>query len=162
MAVPLSTYLNDHLGGARIAVELLEAMRDGHDDPKFREFASSLLPEVQKDDRTLRTIAERIGPGPSAIKEAGGWLVEKAARLKLGPSGSTDFAMFETLELLTLGIHGKSCLWEALQVVSRVNRRLKEFDFEELIQRAQQQYEEVNRRRLELARTVLSSGTEAA
>ncbi|MEG9436594.1 hypothetical protein JAO29_10525 [Edaphobacter sp. HDX4] len=162
MAVPLSTYLNDHLGGARIAVELLEAMRDGHDDPKFREFATSLLPEVQQDDRTLRTIAERIGPGPSAIKEAGGWLVEKAARLKLGPSGSTDFAMFETLELLTLGIHGKSCLWEALQVVSRVDSRLQEFDFEELIRRAQQQYEEVDRRRLELARTVLSSGTEAA
>jgi hypothetical protein len=162
MAAPISTYLNDHIGGARVAVQLLEAMRDGHDDPQFRNFAASLLPGIQQDDRTLRTIAEKIGPGPSAIKEAGGWLLEKAARLKVGPTGSTDFAMFEALELLTLGIHGKSCLWEALQVVSKADSRLQEFNFEELISRARQQYEEVDRRRLDLARIVLCSTDDAA
>jgi len=64
MSEPLVTYLNDHLGGAQIAVQVLEAMRDQHDDPKFREFASTLLPEIEADDRVLRSIAEKIGPVP--------------------------------------------------------------------------------------------------
>ena len=32
MSDPLSTYLHDHLGGAKAAIDLLEAMRDGHKD----------------------------------------------------------------------------------------------------------------------------------
>ena len=115
MSDPLVTYVNDHLGGARLAVELLEAMRDQHDDKNFRDLATVLLLAIQADDHTLRAIAEKIGTGPSAIKEVGGWIVEKAARLKLGHTGSTDFAMFESLELLAIGIHGKLCLCKALQ-----------------------------------------------
>ena len=42
MSEALVTYLNDHLGGAQIAVQLLEAMRDQHDDQDFRQFASVL------------------------------------------------------------------------------------------------------------------------
>jgi hypothetical protein len=156
MSDPLITYLNDHLGGAQIAVQVLEAMRDQHDDQRFREFASVLLPEIQVDDRTLRSIANKIGPGPSAVKEAGGWLLEKFARLKLGHTGSTNFEMFESLELLVLGIHGKLCLWKALQVASRLDSRLREYNFEELVSRAHQQYDKVESQRLDLAETVLS------
>ena len=155
MSDPLVTYVNDHLGGARIAVELLEAMRDQHDDKNFRDLATVLLLAIQADDHTLRAIAGKIGTGPSAIKEVGGWIVEKAARLKLGHTGSTDFALFESLELLAIGIHGKLCLWKALQVASAADSRLHGFDFETLISRAQQQYDRVERNRLHLARTVL-------
>ena len=156
MSEPLVTYVNDHLGGARIALQLLEGMRDQHEDQRFRDFAAALLPEVQADDHTLRSIAEKIGSSPSAVKEVGGWLLEKATRLKLGHTGSRDFAMFESLELLVLGIHGKLCLWKALQVASRPNSRLREFDFEKLIGRAQQQYDKVESERLNLAQAVLS------
>ena len=89
MSEALVTYLNDHLGGAQIAVQLLEAMRDQHDDQDFRQFASVLLPEIEADDRTLRCIVQKVGSAPSAVKRAGGWLLEKAARLKLGHTGST-------------------------------------------------------------------------
>jgi hypothetical protein len=157
MSEPLVTYVNDHLGGARIALQLLEAMRDQHDDQRFRDFAAVLLPQIQADDRTLRSIAEKIGSGPSAVKEVGGWILEKATRLKLGHTGSTDLAMFESLELLVLGIHGKLCLWKALQVASRPDSRLREFDFGELIGRAQQQYDKVESERLNLAQRVLLS-----
>jgi hypothetical protein len=156
MSEPLVTYLKDHLGGAQIAVEALEIMRDQHDDPRFREFATSLLPEIQADDRTLRSIAEKIGSGPSAAKQAGGWLLEKLARLKLGHAGSTNFEMFESLELLAVGIQGKLCLWKALQEASKLDTRLREFDYEELISRARQQHGEVESQRLNLAQTVLS------
>jgi hypothetical protein len=156
MSDPLVAYLNDHLGGAEIAVQVLQAMRDQHDNPRFREFAGVLLPEIQADDAKLRSIAEKIGPGPSAIKQAGGWLLEKLARFKLGHTGSSNFEMFESLELLAVGIHGKQCLWKALQVASRLDSRLREYDFEVLDSRAQQQYDKVESERLNLAQTVLS------
>ena len=148
MSDPLITYVNDHIGGARIAIHLLEAMRDQHDDQNFRDLASVLLPAIRDDDHVPRIIAERIGPGPSPIKEGGRWIREKAGWLKLGHTGSTDFAMFESLELLVLGIHGKLCLWKTLLVVSSTDSRLHGFDFEALSCRA------LERNRLHLARTI--------
>jgi hypothetical protein len=121
----------------------------------LRDLATVQLMAIQADDHTLRAIAEKIGSGPSAIKEVGGWIVEKAARLKLGHTGSTDFAIFESLELLAIGIHCKLCLWKALQVASRSDSRLQGFDFETLIIRAQRQYDHIERNRLHLAETVL-------
>jgi hypothetical protein len=156
MSEPLNTYLNDHLGGAQIAVQVLEAMRDQHDDERFRKFADSLLPEIQRDDRTLRSITERIGTSPSVVKQVGGWLLEKTTRVKLGHTGSTNFEMFESLELLALGIHGKLCLWKGLEVASKLDSRLREYNFAELKSRAAQQYDRVEGARLELAETVLS------
>jgi hypothetical protein len=156
MPEPLITYLSDHAGGAQIAVQLLEAMRDQHDNQEFRQFASVLLPEIQADNLALRHIAEKIGSGPNAVKQVGGWILEKAARLKLGHTGSTTFELFESLELLALGIYGKLSLWKALQAASSSDARLREYDFESLARRAQQQYDEVESQRLNLAQTVLS------
>jgi hypothetical protein len=155
MSEALVTYLNDHLGGAQIAVELLEAMRDQHDDQDFRQFAGVLLPEIEADDLTLRHIIEKVGPGPSAVKRFGGWIVEKAARLKLGHTGSTSFELFESLELVALGIQGKLCLWKALQAASTSDARLREYDFETLMRRAEDQYGQVESRRIRLAQLVL-------
>jgi hypothetical protein len=83
-------------------------------------------------------------------------MLEKVARLKLGHTGSTDFEMFESLELLALGIFGKLALWRALQNASRLDARLRGYDFDRLILRARQQYETVESRRLDLAAMVLS------
>jgi hypothetical protein len=156
MSDALVIYLNDHLGGAQIAVQLLEAMRDLNDEQEFRQFASVLLPEIRADDLTLHHIAENIGSGPSAVKQVGGWLLEKATRLKLGHTGSRNFELFESMELLALGIQGKLALWKALQAASGLDPRLREYDFESLIRRAQQQYGDVENHRLGLARVVLA------
>jgi hypothetical protein len=156
MSEPLVTYLNDHLGGAQIAIQLLEGRRDRHNNQRFRGFARLLLPEIEADDRTLRTIAEKIDAGTGVAKQVGGWLLEKVSRLKLGHTGSTDFEMFESLELLALGIHGKLCLWKALQAASRRDPRLREYNFAEFIGRAEQQYNKVESQRLDLAQIVLS------
>jgi hypothetical protein len=51
-----------------------------------------------------------LGQVQAQSKKASGWLLEKAMRLKLGHSGTTDFAMFESFELLARGIQGKLCL----------------------------------------------------
>ena len=156
MSEPLVTYLNDHLSGAQIALQVLEAMRDQHGDQGFRDFANLLLPEIEADDRLLRSIAEKIGSGPSAVKQLGGWLAEKLSRIKLGHTGSTNFELFESLEFLVLGIHGKLCLWKALEEAARLDARLREYNFGALRARAQNQYDKVETHRLTLAKTVLS------
>src|ERR1700722_13854458 len=83
----------------------------------------------------LRSIAEKIGSGPSIAKQAGGWLLEKTSRLKLGHAGSIDFGMFESLEFLALGIYGNLFLWKALQAAAELDSRLREYDFEKLVSR---------------------------
>jgi hypothetical protein len=156
MSEPLVIYLNDHLAGAQIAVQLLESMRNQNDDQEFRQFASVLLPEIQADDQTLRHIAEKIGSGPSGIKQVGGWLLEKAARLKLGHTGSKSFELFQSMELLALGIQGKLSLWKALRMALGQDTHLRGYDFDSLIVRAQEQYDRAEGQRLKLAQTVLS------
>lgn len=75
MTDPLATYLADHHSGAKIAIELLDAMRDQHDDPQFRKFADSLLPEIKADDQTLHSIAEKSALGLARLnKPAPGFL----------------------------------------------------------------------------------------
>jgi hypothetical protein len=138
MSEPLVTYLNDHLAGAQVAIHLLESMRNQNDDQEFRQFASVLLPEIQADDQTLRHIAEKIGSGPSGIKQVGGWLLEKAARLKLGHTGSRSFELFQSMELLALGVQGKLFLWGALRAALGQDARLRGYDFDSLIVRAQE------------------------
>jgi hypothetical protein len=65
---------------------------------------------------------------PIAIRQAD--LLQKAARLKLGHTCSTRFDLFESLELLVLGIRGKYCLWTAVQAASASDARLHTHDGE--------------------------------
>ena len=65
--------------------------------------------------------------------------------------------MFESLELLALGIEGKTALWNSLQATAQVDSRLREFHFLELIRRAKQQREKVEVERIHLAPKVLAN-----
>ena len=96
MSDPLATYLHDHLGGARAAIELLAAMRDQQQDKALGDFAAHLLAEVEADRDTLQRLAEKVGGGSNLIKELTGWLGEKATRLKLS---STKFRNGRSISL---------------------------------------------------------------
>jgi hypothetical protein len=161
MPEPLAIYLRDHLGGAQVALNLLEAMGDEHEDERYREFAKRLLPEIQADDKTLRSIAKAIDAEPDGIKNAGGWLLEKVARLKLGHTKSAGFEFFESLEMLSLGIAGKQSLWKALRIASNEDHRLREYDFDLLLRRAEDQFELVEQERLRLVPRVFVVNSES-
>jgi hypothetical protein len=161
MPEPLAIYLSDHLGGAQIAIHLLEAMRDQNDEEYYRDFAKRLLPEIKADDEALRGILASIDKKASTLKNAGGWLLEKLTRLKLGHTRSAGFQMFESIEILSLGIAGKRSLWKALQALSEIDQRLRQFDLARLLRRAEDQFEMVEHERIHLARHALlaRSGT---
>ena len=157
MPEPLAIYLKDHLAGARVALNQLEAMCNEHEDERYREFAKRLLPDIQSDDNTLRSIVEAIDEEPSGIRNAGGWLLEKMARLKLGHTKTEGFELFESLEMLSVGIIGKRSLWKALQIVSKEDSRLLKFDFDTLLHRADDQFQSVEEERLRLVPRVFVS-----
>jgi hypothetical protein len=61
MSESLGIYLRDHLGGAQVAVELLEGMCKHQEDARYRDLAKRLLPEIQTDDNVLRNVIQAIG-----------------------------------------------------------------------------------------------------
>ena len=152
MSDSLATYLHDHLGGAKAAIDLLEAMGDQQKDEQLRDFAVYLLAEVQVDRDKLRDLAEKVGSGSSNLKEFAGWLSEKATRLKLGQGSGEDFGTFEALEFLALGVRGKMGMWQALDVVEASDTRLAGYDFKQLAASADSQYQKVEQQRLRFAR----------
>jgi hypothetical protein len=156
MSDPLATYLHDHLGGAKAAIELLEVMRDRHKDKPLGDFAAHLLTEVQADRDTLQRLAEKVGGGSNLIKEFTGWLGEKATRLKFSPDSSNAFETFEALEFLALGVRGKLGMWQALDVTAPDNPRLSGYDFKQLAAKAETQYEDVEQQRKQTAKLALA------
>ncbi len=150
MSDPLETYLQDHLGGARVAIELLQAMRD-RDDPPLKRLAEHLLPEIEADRDLLHGIAKKVGGGTNMLKEVTGWVSEKATRVKLGQNSGDEFSTFQTLEFLALGVLGKVALWQALDVAAVSDERLSGYDFQHLITRAGEQHAEIEHRRLDSA-----------
>ena len=157
MKDPLGTYLHDHLAGAGFAIDLLQAMKERQIEKPDSGFVEPLLARVEEDRNTLQQLADKIGSGPNVLKEFTAWIGEKASRVKLGAGLAGDFGEFEALEFLALGITGKLSLWLALQALAPSDSRLSGMDLERLIARAEEQYREVEKRRLSLAVPALVS-----
>ncbi|HEX5760565.1 MAG TPA: hypothetical protein VF121_15370 [Thermoanaerobaculia bacterium] len=155
MSDPLATYLQDHLAGSVLAVDLLEALRGEHAGEPLGELAAGLLVEVEADRTVLQGLVERVGAGPSPIKEAAAWLGEKVSRLKLHRDAAGELGAFQALEVLALGILGKRALWRALAAAAPADERLRGLDFAHLATRAQAQHDRVEEQRLASAREAL-------
>jgi len=150
----LGTYLHDHLAGAALAMDLLEAMGSKYSGEPLGSFAKSLLAEVQADRAVLQGIADGVGTGSNRLKEWSAWVGEKVSRLKLG-TNPESFGAFEALEFLEVGVYGKSLLWQALSTVAVEEKAMANIDFEQLIARAKSQLEEIEAHRLAGARAAL-------
>jgi len=151
---PLDTYMNDHLAGSTYAIDLVEFIRDAYQGQELGQFAAWLLAQIEADREVLQGLAERVGAGSSKGKELTAWLGHKVSRLKLGQTRNEGLGLFEALEFLEIGIHGKLELWRAFAVVAPSNPQLSGVDFEQLASRAEKQREEVESRRLRVAHFV--------
>jgi hypothetical protein len=154
----LTVYLNDHLAGSNVAVELVRRASRAHAGTDLGTFLSSLAAEIETDRRELRQIMASVGARPHRVKLAGAWLGEKVRRLKfngrlLRPSPLTPFIELETL---AIGIHGKFLLWGAL-IACAAELGLSATRLEELSARADRQHTEVEGYRIEAGRRALRS-----
>lgn len=153
----LTTYLNDHLAGSVVALELLDHLIERHADAPWAGRLADLRGEIEDDQTSLRDLLPRLGATESATKKTLGWVSEKlgVARRTLSPGYETELATLEELETVAVGIQGKLALWRALAVVAPSQPALERLDFARLEQRARTQHERVDALRLDAARAAL-------
>lgn len=152
----LRIYLNDHLAGSVMAIELCERTISENEGTPFAARLARLLEEIRQDQRVLQGVIEGIGAGQNPLKKAGAWLAAQAGRLKLGGTDEpAELSRLELLEMLTTGIHGKRALWRALRVAAASYEELRGVDLDLLERRAMEQHDEVEEMRLEAAKAAL-------
>ncbi|HEY8188401.1 MAG TPA: hypothetical protein VIF64_20190 [Pyrinomonadaceae bacterium] len=154
----IATYLNDHLSGAVIAIELLEHLEGGYANTPIAEFFSKLRAEIEADRQELESLMDHLQIAQSRTRKASAWFAEKFTELKLrlDDRAGGDLRLFESLEALSLGIEGKRSLWLALSKVAEETPTLRAVDYERLTQRAEEQRSRVEVMRLDTARTALA------
>jgi hypothetical protein len=152
----LAVYLNDHLAGSTTALTMLEHLRTR---PGFEAFAGHLHDEIAADRGELEGLMRQASVARSAPRQAIAWFAEQFTRLKTrldDPSGGA-LELLELFDLLAVGIHGKRSLWSALQAASADAPSLRTLDYVRLIKRAEEQREQLEARRLDIALLALRS-----
>jgi hypothetical protein len=151
----LLTYLNDHLAGSVVAIELLGHLREFSRGTERERLFTALQAEIEEDQAVLKQLLHDLGGKESRVRKAAAWLTEKlgAAKLKVDDVGSGQLRLLEALESLGLGILGKLALWRALEVAREDIPALRKVDFVRLKSRAMTQHDKVEAERLQVAGT---------
>ena len=154
----LNIYLNDHLAGATLGIDLAELIRDQAEHTPLGTLMESLTPQIEADRQTLVSLMQRMHTEESPIKQAGAWVTGKAteAKFKGATSGERQLGTFMALESLALGVLGKLSLWKALAEVADQHPALAEFDLDELSDRARNQHRKLEHERLAWSAQALS------
>lgn len=151
----LAIYLNDHLAGASLGVELARRLRSSNrGSAEFGATLEQLCGEIESDRRILAGVIDRLEISPSRLKPAAAWLAEKLGRLKLNGQlrGYSPLSRVVELEGLCVGITSKIELWAVLR--NSLGAQWQGFNFEQLTERAVAQLvavEELHRRAAALA-----------
>jgi hypothetical protein len=155
----IDVYLNDHLGGAMLGADLAQQIWDRHDGTPLGDVMAKLTPAIEEDRDTLEALMERMDTTKNPLKQAAGWVAEKASRVKFSgiASGEPDHGAFMALESLALGVEGKASMWKALKSVQSEYPALAETNLDELLERANSQYDVVEKERLAAAARALNN-----
>lgn len=154
----LDIYLNDHLAGATLGVELSRRAASENEGTELGDFLQRLHREIAEDRGVLEGVMAALAVDSSPAKPAGAWLLEKAGRLKLNGQlrGYSPLSRLAELEALQTGVTGKRSLWQALDRTFPGDERLARFDFDALIRRADEQLEGIRDHRLAAAPEALA------
>jgi hypothetical protein len=147
----LPIYLNDHLAGATLGVELAHRTLRENEDGELGEFLGWLHTQLREDRAALLAVQRRFGVKHSIAKAGGAWAAEKIGRLK--PNGHltsySPLSRLLELEGLAAGIDGKLGLWLALETAG--------VEVEGLADRAREQRARLEPFRLAAARDALQA-----
>jgi hypothetical protein len=159
----LATYLNDHLAGSVVALELLEHLEHAHEGAPVARFAAVLRAEIVEDRQELEGLIHRLGIVQSPVRKAAAWLSEKLTEVKLtlDDRRGDRLRLLEIFDALSLGIEGKRLLWVSLGVAAEPIPALGGIDYKRLEQRAEEQRRAVETHRREAARSALAAAPTA-
>src|ERR671917_2034944 len=137
----LTTYLNDHLAGSVVALELLDHLQEDGAGAAEASILAGVHADIEADRQELEAFMAQRGIAVSAPRKATGWLVEKLSELKLRLDDAGDGALrrLEALETVSLGIAGKAALWHALAAAAEEAPELSGLDYARLVSRAEAQ-----------------------
>jgi hypothetical protein len=154
----LATYLNDHLAGSVLAVDLLERLEAA--DTDMTDSLAALRNDIEADRRELQALMSRLGIVENRSRKVSGWLAEKLTQLKLRVDDRAGGSLWllESLEAVALGIDGKLALWRALSAAADVAPELQSADYQRLARRAEEQRQRIEVLRLEAAKAALAPG----
>lgn len=152
----LGIYLNDHLAGSTVGIELAKRSHGANRGTEVGEFLEWLIGEIDEDRRVLEQLMARLDIGHDPVKRAVGWTTEKVGRLKLNGSlfSYSPLSRFVELETLTLGVTGKHLLWQALERAG-LGPVFENVDLPRMSKRAQEQLSRLEHHRGMAAREAL-------
>jgi hypothetical protein len=155
----LAIYLNDHLAGSVVGTELAKRALEENRGSSFGEFLEWLVGQIREDRATLERLMDELGVSKSRFKRTLALALERVGRLKLNGqlTGYSPLSRLVELEGLALGVAGKRALWVALQEIAGTEPRLREFDFDLLRRRAEEQLTGLERHRIEAARLAFAA-----
>jgi hypothetical protein len=148
----IATYLNDHLAGSVVALELLEHMEKAHAGTNLASFLAGLRSDIEADRKQLEELMAQLQVSASAPRKATAWIAEKLTQLKLrldDPTGG-PLRLLEVADAVSVGIEGKRLLWRALSAAAVPAP--PRADYERLTQRAEEQRARLETVRLDAAR----------
>jgi hypothetical protein len=141
----LGIYLNDHLAGSTVGLELAKRARGANEGTEYGEVLARVAADIEEDRDELQRLMETLDVKRDHPKVLAGWVAEKLGRLK--PNGQilgySPLSRLIELETLALGITGKLSLWEALTEVAGEDARLDSAELARLAERAEHQRAEV-------------------
>jgi hypothetical protein len=156
----LAIYLNDHLAGATLGVELARRLRSSNrGDAEVGEPLAKICAEVEADRETLIRLMEKLGVKPNPVKPALARLGERLGRLKLNGQlrGYSPLSRVLELEGMAGLIGAKIQIWNALE--QSFGESLEGFDFHALAERADNQGQRVEDLHLAAAQRALPAAT---
>ncbi len=157
----LGIYLNDHLAGATVGIELAHRMARSHQNRELEDTGDlqRIAVEISQDRAALLEIMTALGIAVRGYKVGAAWIGEKAGRLKFNGHLLTRSPVsdLEELEMLRLGVEGKAVGWRTLRALADIDARLDSARLDELISRARSQADRLEELRVRAARKILSS-----
>jgi hypothetical protein len=136
----LAIYLNDHLAGATLGVELARRLRSSNQgDPEMGRPLAQICAEIEADRESLERLMDRLEVGRDQVKPVLAKVAERLGRLKLNGQllGYSPLSRVLELEVLSGFVGAKMQLWNALE--QSFGETLDGFDFGELAARADSQ-----------------------
>jgi hypothetical protein len=156
----LAIYLNDHLAGSTVGVELARRLRSSNQgDAEFGAPLAAICAEIEEDRVTLARLMDRLEVGRDRVKPLLARLGERLGRLKLNGqlTGYSPLSRVLELEVLSSMIGGKLQLWNALE--QSFGDSLDGFDFHALAARADDQGRRLEDLHLAAAQRALPAAT---
>jgi hypothetical protein len=137
----LGIYLNDHLAGATAGAERARHMVRSYRGTDLAAAMGPIAAEIAEDRASLIGIMRRLDVPVRPYKVYTGRLAERVGRLKSNGRlvRRSPLTPLVELEMLRVGVEGKTAAWEALRELADTEERLDPRLLDDLHERARRQ-----------------------